>query len=344
MDLSQTPGSQPVVYVLYGSDEFAMSQAVREMVSGMGDASMVELNTTRLDGRQVTPNEIYNSAAALPFLAARRLVIVDHALDNVRNDAAQEKFTAMLDKLPATAALVLLIEDESRLRKMDGKWVRAWEKLKQSHWLVRWTTQAKEKAELLAFPQPDARQMPDWVFKYTEKLGGKITRGAAASLASFVGSETRQASLEIGKLLDYVNYQRPAEEQDVNLLVTPGRHANVFSMVDSLAAGDARQALNMMSSLLEDDEPMAIFAMIIRQFRLLLQAREIMDEHGQKDQAMRELNQKEYVVDKLWEQARRFSMPRLEQVYHRLLEMDLEMKTKQTPAELLLDLFVSEMA
>jgi DNA polymerase-3 subunit delta len=93
--------------------------------------------------------------------------------------------------------------------------------------------------------------------------------------------------------------------------------------------------------LLEQQDPYSTFGMIVRQFRLLLQARQVLDRGGQRGDLLRALGVAPFVVDKLIGQARHFSLPDLEAIYHRLLNLDVTIKTSQSPPELALTTFVA---
>jgi DNA polymerase III delta subunit len=75
---------------------------------------------------------------------------------------------------------------------------------------------------------------------------------------------------------------------------------------------------------------------------LLVQAREMLDD-GQDRHISGELRLPSFVADKLAAQARRFTMPQLEDLYHRLLLLDENMKTGLAPADLALDTFIAEL-
>jgi DNA polymerase III delta subunit len=83
--------------------------------------------------------------------------------------------------------------------------------------------------------------------------------------------------------------------------------------------------------------------MIIRQFRMMLLAREVLDAKGGVPEAMKALRSAEYPAKKAIEAARRFTMPRLEQIYHQLLEIDEAAKTGRMPLDVALDILVVEM-
>ena len=50
-------------------------------------------------------------------------------------------------------------------------------------------------------------------------------------------------------------------------------------MVDAIGNRNGREALLRLHRLLEDEDPHPVFGMIVRQFRLIIQARECL-EHG----------------------------------------------------------------
>ena len=100
-----------------------------------------------------------------------------------------------------------------------------WEKFGASHWLVKWVEKSKGRAMFRDFSLPTIQKMPDWIIQKTKELKGQIDPEAAQELATMVGNNPRIASLEIEKLLTYVNYQRPIEIADVDLLTASTRTA-----------------------------------------------------------------------------------------------------------------------
>ncbi len=337
METSQ-PASKPVVYIFHGDDPFTIRRQVEAITRQMGDdPTIAEMNIPRLDGRQASEDELRSAANSMPFLAERRLVILSSPFTRLGTDAARKRFLAMLDGLPPSTALVLVVEDG-----LDrGKW----KSLPQveSNWLRKWLAAAGEKAYYRLFQLPRMNEMPEWVRKEARSQQGQFSPGAAAALVAHVGNDTQLASLEITKLLTYVDYKRPVEAEDVEELTAQAGQADVFEMVDALAGGNSRQAIGLLHRLLESQDPLSLFGMITRQFRLLLQAREVIDE-GRGGQMASELHQHPFVAEKLSAQARRFDMDQLKDIYRRLLLLDEAMKTSQSPADLALDTFIAEIS
>ena len=99
--------------------------------------------------------------------------------------------------------------------------------------------------------------------------------------------------------------------------------------------------MNMLHRLLEQQDPIPIFGMVVRQFRLLLLTREILDSGGNRGEVARRLRVPPFVADKLVIQSRRFTIPVLEEIYHRLLDVDEAIKTGKVPGDLALDTLVA---
>jgi DNA polymerase III delta subunit len=84
--------------------------------------------------------------------------------------------------------------------------------------------------------------------------------------------------------------------------------------------------------------------MIVRQFRLLIQTREILDEGKGLNGVIQEVNRYDRLARELVEHAGRFSMTRLETIYHRLLDIDAAVKTGQSDMVVSLELLIADLA
>lgn len=323
----------PVVYLLHGDDEFAINQFLAGIEAKLGDDAMAQMNTTRLDGRSYDPANLNAVANIVPFLAKRRLVVLEHPLNRLTSPSSRQTFLETLEKIPQTTAMVLV-----EYRQLTSEKDRRVGKI---HWLERWGQEHSECVFMKVFLLPKGPAMARWIQDRTREEGGQMTSHAAALLANLVDDDPRLADQEIRKLLAYVNYQRAIEPDDVDALTADYGQGDIFEMVDALGNQDGRRTMGMLHRLLESQDPFSIFGMIVRQFRLLLLAREILDAGGQPIDAVRALKLHPFVAGKIFDQARHFTIPVLERIYHRLLDIDEAMKTSQMSGGLALDTMVA---
>jgi DNA polymerase III subunit delta len=334
---------KPTVYILRGDDREGIETRLHDFIARLGEPDMAEMNTSRMDGKSSSLNDLRSAALAMPFLTERRLVIVEDALHSFSGQGKQsvrKDFLSLLESLPQTTALVLVVPDSRRYRKGTYEW----ETLNEKHWLINWTHEHQQQALVVDCALPTDAEMIQWVRAKAVELGGSFTQPAVSVLVEYVGNNTQRAAQEITKLLTYVNFERPVDDDDVRRLTAQEQQANIFDMVDAIGGRDAQTALDTLHILLEESDPLPLFGMIVRQFRLLLQTRELLDSGSSPDTIARTLKQHPYVIQKISGQARRFDLPVLESIYHQLLKIDVDGKTGGMDVGLALDVLIARLA
>ncbi len=277
----------------------------------------------------MSENDLNNAVNAMPFLAKRRLVLLANPSAKYNNPSIRKKFFEFIEKIQDATRLVMYESVEPR----DA----------EKHWLVKWAEKNEELIQTKAFMLPRLKDMSGWIVNETKNQGGQIEPRAAEMLKDMVGVDTRQAGMEIAKLLAYVNWARPINSQDVEAVCIVTSQQSVFDFVDALANGNGKNAQHLLHRLLENEDPFSLWGMVVRQFRLLLQAREILDGRGNKDDVARALGVHPFVAEKTTQQAARFSIESLESIYHRLLSIDEGVKTSQVTLDLAMDTLVVEL-
>ena len=318
------------LYFLYGNDEFAITRKLKEFESDFTDPTSADMNTARLDARSMSEDDLNNAVNAMPFLAKRRLVFLQNPSSKYNNSSARKRFLEFIEKAPETARLVMYEAVEP--------------KEAEKHWLVKWAGKNSKLIQIKAFMLPRLKDMTGWIVNETKNQGGKIEPRAAEMLKEMVGVDTRQAGMEISKLLAYVNWARPVTVQDVEAVCIVTSQQSVFDFVDALANGNGKSAQHLLHRLLETEDEFSLWGMVVRQFRLLIQAREILDGRGTQNDVARALGVHPFVAEKATQQASRFSIETLENIYRKLLKIDEGVKTSQATLDLALDTLVVELA
>jgi DNA polymerase-3 subunit delta len=84
--------------------------------------------------------------------------------------------------------------------------------------------------------------------------------------------------------------------------------------------------------------------MVIRQFRLMIQIKELIPKLLTAEQIAAELRQNVYPVRKVMAQSVNYSMKQLHGAYHHLLDTDLDIKTGRLEPTLALDLLIARLS
>lgn len=324
--------------ILHGDDDFAIASRVRDLKNAMGDPSMASLNITELDGKIVPLPELRSVCDAMPFLGDKRLILVSGLLTRLtgKSDEGEETESASAsDYVDGLIAYFDLLPDTTQLALTESKPINPSSRVLKAA--------IKIKAEIIKCDVPEGAAMSQWIVKRAKASGGDFKGDAAEALATAIGDEPRMLANEIDKLLAYVNWARPVEVKDVNQLTPSAGEAIIWDLVDALGSRNAQVALKKFHTLLAQpsQDQFAIFNMIVRQFRLILQVREIIDNGGTTNDVMSKLNQKSFPADKLMKQARNFSMAQLEDLYRKLLELDLSLKSGGAEDTTAIDTFIA---
>ena len=327
---------KPRLYLFYGNDELAMQKLTQSLIDKMMEGSLGDMNISRF---QENPRveDVRDAAYVMPLFSDRRLVLVSNAADWVKGVRNKETLLKMIEGMPDSTALVIQLSLEY---ERGG-----WKDFSNTHWLWKW---AHEQSAHRVFQKecalPAIGQLPYLIMKEAKEKKGEFTPEAAQELVRAIGNDTLLISLEIEKLLTYVNFERAVTVEDVRLLTPEVAPISIFDMVDAIGERNIPKAAQLLHRLLETEMPIPLFGMIIRQFRLLILARELVDVNGNKAQIDKSLKLHPFVADKVKKQTSLFNMSQLKEIYHRLLLTDENMKTGVMEPKLAIEMFVSELA
>jgi DNA polymerase-3 subunit delta len=323
----------PIIYLLHGNDEFAIQTFLKEnLIPKMGGGADATMDITTLDGRTDKLEVIQGEVQTIPFLSNRRMVIINNPLALTKS---KDKLKDFFNTVPDTTALVL-IEGELQSSKRDRN---------KPHWLVDWAQSNSARCWMKSFLLPTGPAMTHWILEQAAEMEGDIEKSAAQLLASLIDEDPRLAKMELIKLLTYVDFSRPVTEDDVVELVSDVRQGDIFEMVDAIGYGDGKKAMFMLRRLLEDSDALPLFGMIVRQFRLLIQVRELIDENPAQDHysIAKTIGSHPYPIKKIIPQVNLFTLEQLKRIFHQLSEVDLAIKTGKLEGDLALDMLVASL-
>jgi len=335
-----------MLYLFHGEDEFTRSAELAKLKERLGDPAMASLNMTVLDGRKVNLAALIQTCNTLPFMSDRRLVIVEdfwsrfELREGSRAKERQPQISAAdaafikglleyLPRLPQTTRLVFI---ESR-------------SLRPTNPVFSALPADKKQVYTKEFSPPAERDLGLWVEQRMKAKGGTITAQAAHELARLIGSDLRQLDQELEKLLAYANFQRPVTINDVHNLVSAKQLADVFDLVDAIGLRGGERAMRSLHELLDGGAPpLYLLSMIERQFRILLQVKELGAQGTSVAQMQKALGiSHTFIIEKSLRQAQNFSMAQLESIYAHLAEVEQDIKTGEISELLALDLLVAEL-
>jgi len=323
-----------------GEDDFSLTRSLEEIKRGLGDQSLLTANTTILDGQQVTVDQLRAVSETVPFLAERRLVIIHGLLGRFEPEVKprrQKKLSPLTEKeseYRSFADCLSKIPDGTVLVLIDGR-------IKGNNPLLK---QLSPRAEVRSFPILKEDKLRQWIRQGVVEQGATISPEAVDLLAKLVGGNLWIMTNEINKLALFTSGRR-IEIEDVKAVVSLAQEASVFTMVDAILDFKVGVAEQLLEQLLDRGaSPAYLLVMLSRQVRMIVQAKELR-RHRRPEVAIQDKLglTSEFALRKTLDQAQRYPWERLREVYNKLLETDLSIKTGKYEGGLALNLLIAEL-
>jgi len=332
-----------MLYILHGRDDFSRREELGHIRAALDADGMLASNTDVLDGRVVTPDQLTAICDTVPFLASHRLVMVEGLLgrfdppDRLHRGGGRPRRgpAPELERWLGLAEYVQHLPDSTTLVLLDDE-------LSPVNPLLE---ALRPQAEVREFPELKPGAVLQWILDRAEALGADISPKGADALRDLLGNKLWILANELDKLAAYAQGRR-IEAADVRALVHEAREVKIFALVDAVVEKRPPLALRMLHRLVDDGADFGyLLAMMSRQYRLIIQAKELSLSGITSQEIGQQLDIRSgFVLQKVLDQADRYSLSRLKAAYKRLLEADESVKRGRYSDELALELLVHDLA
>jgi DNA polymerase III subunit delta len=322
-----------MIIFLYGEDTFRSKQKLNELKDKFSrdiDPSM--LNIEELDGEKITTENFKQVIGTGGFLVKKRMIIVENLIGKNKNKKTQEEVVGVIKKIEERG----VVSDKQK----DDNIIIFWEELgvatkdykskKLSGELYEYLKECKYVFEFL---QLDNIKLASWIRQKFNLKEKEIKPEAVNLLVSLVGSDMWKLNNEINKLVaggDII-----IEIDKIKELVSENFNDNIFELTDAVAEKNKKTFLYLLERHLRSGADSSyLLSMLTRQFRILLQAKSILEEDPYANLST-ELKIPFFVEKKIKNQAGKYSLDQLKKIYGQLVAIDIELKTSYFDPELL---------
>ena len=267
-----------MITIVLGPDVALASVTTRE-VARASDPDGQE--TTTLDGKAVTLQDVLMAAASIGFFSAGRTVIVEDLLARYGKGAGkggEADWATLFTGVPAATALILLDPSVLTLPASVKKAL-------------------PPDAQVLASDPPRGRELVDWIVSRASGQGGNIDNRTAQLLASTLypatwGQKGRNPAFDrppdmelLGNEVDkLVTAAHPGAitAEHIRQLVAAGDNDQIFAFIDAASAGNLARAVPELDRLLAaGEDPHKILAQLCGSVELAA----VMSRAGRRDPA-----------------------------------------------------------
>lgn len=307
------------VYLLYGEETFlknSYKKRLKEAIVGQD-----EMNFSYYEGKKIDVDALIRQADTMPFFASHRLIMVEES-GFFKN--ACEPLAEYLPEMPETTCL-LFVESEVDRR---GKLFKRVAKLGHTAQMDR----------------QDVAQLRRWIDGILAKEDKKINSRARELLLGMTGNDMQGIYMELEKLISYAGSRSLLTEDDVKAICTEHTEVKIFEMIDAIASGQTKKAIEKYEDLLLSKEsPMFILYMIVRQFNQILQAKEYAAQGMNKNAIAAKMKLHPFIAGLVLQQARRFTREQILSYLAMCAYMEEKAKSGRLRERLTVELLIAYM-
>ncbi|AOZ91756.1 DNA polymerase III subunit delta [Paenibacillus crassostreae] len=326
-------GDVSPVYLLYGLEKYQIKEFTTLLVDELIQKEDRDFALVNYDLSESSIQDVIEEAETLPFMVPRKLIFVRDAsvfTAGKEGGKIEHRIEALLEYLKNPAEYSILI------------FLVHHEKLDERKKVVKALNSA---GIVLSFSPLGGHELIGWIERESKQRGCILATGAADILIRNAGAQLQNLSAELDKLCLYVGAGGTIDSNTVEQLVSRSTEQNVFALVENMANLRLEEALSIYYELLKQrEEPIKIAALITRQFRIILQVKELMGQSYSQAQIASQLGLHPYAVKIAGEQARKYKPDVLKSILSRLTDLDYQMKTGRIDKVLGLELFLLRLA
>jgi len=310
-----------MIIFLYGPDTYRSRQKLNEIIEHYKKIHKSGLNLKYFDLQKSSYQDFKDEIQQVSMFKEKKLLVLKNIFSN---PDFKIKFLEQGKNFVKSDDIILIYE-ENKISESDS-----------------FSKFLKKEGKSQEFKLLEDYRLKNWVKKEFDNCQTEIDSKALGRLIDYVGNNLWQMANEIKKLVSYKKKGK-IEAADIKLLVRPKIETDIFKTIDALAEKKKNLALNLIHNHLEKgDTPLYLLAMINFQFRNLLAIKDLIEKNTPYSRIINQSNLHPFIVKKIFQQAKRFTLPQLKKIYQKIFEADLAIKTGKIEPETGLDLLIAE--
>lgn len=334
-----------MIIFLYGEDTFSSRKKLKELKEGFSQKVDKSGNSVVVvDGENASMNSINEAAGASSLFAKKRMIVMENLFLNKNKKIQEQVLEYIKTKISKNKK-----KSESEID--DDNVIIFWEETSGEKLKTNKLFKELIKQKFVQNFKPlNNTEILKWIKEMFVKSGLKINQQAGFLMASMFGTDLWRLNNEIEKIVNYKLASANADSglvveiEDIEKLSQGKIEQNIFALTDALSNKNKPLAIKLFEDTINDNETNEVYLlyMITRQFRILMQVRQALDNgHSQREMA-NHLKLHPFVVQKCLSQVKNFNLDALKIILEELIDIDRKIKSEDINVKILASLLISK--
>ncbi|MBW3495749.1 MULTISPECIES: DNA polymerase III subunit delta [Bacillus] len=315
------------LYVLYGTEAYFINETIKLITTYALEEEDREFNVVTYDLEEAYLEDVVEDAHTLPFFGERKVILIKSPLFLTAQKEKLEQNIKILEEYIGEPSPFSILVFVAPYEKLDER--------------KKITKLLKKTADVIEANAMQVQDVQKWIVSRADEVHVHIDNSAVSLLLELVGSNVTMLAKEMDKLTLYVGMGGEITPKLVTELVPKSVEQNVFALTEKVVKKDIAGAMQILDGLFtQQEEPIKLLALLVSQFRLLHQVKELQQRGYGQNQIASHIGVHPYRVKLAMNQTKFFSFEELKKVIIELAEADYSMKTGKMDKKLVLEFFL----
>lgn len=321
------------LYLVLGDERYFLERIREELVKNALDEESIDMNLASFDMKEQSISDALFEASSFPFFGERKLVFVQNPFFLTGQkpkgvpDHSLEELEAYLEN-PADFSILVFFAPYEKLDKRK-----------------KITKLIQKNAITIDVSSPHPNEASRYIKELVSEKGYRFSDGAFQLFIERTNGHLTSMMHELDKLFLYHTQSKVITQESVQQLVPKTLEQNVFELNTLVLNNKVEESIETYQDLLvQKEEPIKIVALLISQFRILLQVKILEKQGYPQNDIAKVLKVHPYRVKLAAQSIRRYPQDILSEALDYLIDADYKMKTGQIDQELQVELFIMRFA
>ena len=304
-----------MIYFLLGKDFNIVNKRVEELVSKLNISNII-----KYDSSQTSLEEIIDEVNYVDLFNEKKLIIVSSFELKKLNKNEEEILSKYINNMNENVIIFKCIDESFDERKSLTKLIRS-------------------KCKVEEIQKLDYKTLHEYVSKMLEESNIKASFNQIKRILDLCEYNPDYTISEVNKLIIYKIGENELYDKDIDDVISKNNEKELFNFVENLFKKDIKESLNSYKILITSNiDPISIIDSIAKQYRLLLQVKELY--HNNEMELSKKLGVNPYTIVKIVPYINDYSVEEIADILYKLSEMDINIKVYGYDKNDLLESFI----
>lgn len=338
-----------MIIFFYGENDFKIKQKARELeLKFVKEIDSSGQNIFKFEGDNSKSNEILGQIGSGSLFSNKKMVVISDLIKSRQKDIFKNILNYLKNNKVSSSKDIFIFLEKNIKSKAGGSLLKNTSNKdnplnKEEKELYNFLYRQKYSQE---FKNYTPTELSELIKKEFSDYSLKIAPKEIQLLIALNDSNPWNIYSEIKKIANFKIGQKNDQQissEDIEKIGSGIFTENIFNFTDAISAKNTKVALKILEEqYLAGSEPDYILSMLLRQFKILLQIRELLELNYNSSKIISSVKLHPFIINKGINQAKNFDQKTIRKIINELVKIELKNRREQSDIKIDINLLLSK--